>query len=90
MRPPPQELTRDRPCCNHTRFIDRNQHAGADSGKGGIKKKITQGCREGVIGKIKNASEKSQGGTKNHKGKLPGSQDFNLTFVVGQVLEQGH
>ena len=40
-----------------------------------------------------NTSEKSQGGTKNHKGKLPASQDcsqdFNLTFVVGQDLEQG-
>jgi hypothetical protein len=36
--------------------------------------------------------EKSQGGTKNHKGKLPASQDcfqdFNLTFVVSQFLEQ--
>jgi hypothetical protein len=41
-----------------------------------------------------NTSEESQAGTKNHKGKLPASQDcsqdFNLTFVVGQVLEQGH
>jgi hypothetical protein len=41
-----------------------------------------------------NTSEKSQGGTKNHKEKLPDSQDcsqdFNLTFVVGQFLEQGH
>ena len=31
---------------------------------------------------------------KNHKGKLPASQDcsqdFNLTSVVGQFLEQGH
>ena len=27
----PQELTRDRPCCNHTRFIDRNQHTGAET-----------------------------------------------------------
>jgi hypothetical protein len=42
----------------------------------------------------KNTSEKSQGGTKNHKGKLPASKDcsqiFNLTFVVSQFLEQGH
>jgi hypothetical protein len=41
-----------------------------------------------------NTSEKSQGGMKNHKGKLPASQDcsqdFNLTSVVGQFLEQGH
>jgi hypothetical protein len=41
-----------------------------------------------------NTSEKSQGGTKNHKGKLPVSsdfsQDFNLNFVVNQFLEQGH
>jgi hypothetical protein len=40
-----------------------------------------------------NTSEKSQGGTKNHKGKLPASQDCskdsNLTFVVSQFLEQG-
>jgi hypothetical protein len=24
----PQELTRDHPCCNRMRFIDRNQRAG--------------------------------------------------------------
>jgi hypothetical protein len=32
--------------------------------------------------------------TKNHKEKFPASQDcyqdFNLTFVVSQFLEQGH
>jgi hypothetical protein len=43
-----------------------------------------------LLENTENTSEESQGGTKNHKGKLPGSQDFNLTFVVGQVLEQGH
>ena len=45
-----------------------------------------------LLENIENTSEKSQGGTKNHKGKLPASQDcsqdFNLTFVVGQFLEQ--
>jgi hypothetical protein len=43
---------------------------------------------------LENISEKSQGGTKNHKKKLSASQDcsqdFNLTFVVSQVLKQGH
>jgi hypothetical protein len=41
-----------------------------------------------------NTSEKSQGKNYNHMGKLPASQDccqdFNLTFVVSQLLEQGH
>jgi hypothetical protein len=44
-----------------------------------------------LLENTENISEESQGGTKNHKGKLPVSQyfsqDFNLTFVVSQVTE---
>jgi hypothetical protein len=42
---------------------------------------------------LENTSEKAQGGTNNHKGKLPASQDcsqdFNLIFVVSEAPGTG-
>ena len=47
-----------------------------------------------LLENAENTNEKSQVGTKNHKWRLPASQDcfqdFHLAFVVSQVLEHGH
>jgi hypothetical protein len=73
--PPLQELTRDRPFCKHTRFIDRNQCAGAEThilrrGRGvrfwvaGRRKKPQpKGVGRESLENTENTSEKSQGGT---------------------------
>ena len=78
------------------RFIDRNQRAGADSSHPtqGLewkyleeKKPQPKEVRRALFEDTENTSG------KNHKGKLPASQEFssfNLTFVVSQFLEQGH
>jgi hypothetical protein len=42
-----------------------------------------------LLENTENTNEKSQVGAKNHKWRLPASQDFNLTFVISQFLEQG-
>jgi hypothetical protein len=45
--------------------------------RGYLKEKKTQpkGVGRALLENSGNTSEKSQGGTKNHKGKLPASQD---------------
>jgi len=83
----PQELTKDSPCCKNTRFIDRNQctgvisHAEAEEfGPEWLGEEVFKGRNHNPMGKGECHLKMSRIPVKNHKEKLPVSQDCSLRF----------